>query len=232
MKNLVIVGSGQLAQCFHDSTLENSVIFASGVSNSNTVDTKQFDREKLLLLKTLETHRDKKFVYFSSCVLSAPEYAKNAYYVHKQKMENIIKKHSNSYYIFRIPQLFGDLILHQTLINFIYKAIQHKHQFNVYDEAYRYVIEINDVKKIVELCLEHHQDSLIMDLANPYRYKVLDIVKIFEKLLDTKANYKLVHKEDKYILDLSQLEELTKEFNLNMNFGEEYLKIKLQNKIL
>lgn len=90
----------------------------------------------------------------SSCALSAIEYPKNDYYKHKANMEDIIKEHSNNYYIFRVPQLFGDFILHKTLINFIYKAIVHEHKFNVYNESYRYVIEINDVRKLVEKLFE------------------------------------------------------------------------------
>ena len=145
-------------------------------------------------------------------------------------MEDIIKEHSNNYYIFRVPQLFGDLILHKTLINFIYKAIEHNHKFNIYDEAYRYVIEINDVQKLVESYLDY-DGCMTVDLANPYRYKVLDIVQIFEKLLRKKANYKIIQKEDKYILDLTSLENFIKEKRIDIDFGEEYLIKKLREKL-
>lgn len=231
MPRSIIVGTGQIAKCFQNFTLNNVVIFASGVSNSNTTDIAQFAREKFLLIKTLEANKDKKFVYFSSCAITASEYPKNEYYRHKEDMENIIKKHSDCFYIFRIPQLFGDLILHKTLINFIYKAIMHNHAFNVYDEAYRYVIEINDLRKIVELCLINNNACITIDLANPYQYKVLDIVEIFEKLLNKKANYNLIHKEDRYYLNLSEIEELIKKADLDLDFGENYLIKKLKEKL-
>lgn len=103
----MIIGSGQLAKVFAKSQIKDDVcIFASGVSNSSCTDEKQFEREKNLLVDTLKKNSDKKFVYFSSCALSAIEYPKNDYYKHKVNMEDIIKEHSNNYYIFRVPQLF------------------------------------------------------------------------------------------------------------------------------
>ncbi len=228
----MIIGNGQLAKCFLEKQLKHDTcIFASGVSNSSCTDEKQFEREKNLLIGTLENSSDKKFVYFSSCALSAPEYPKNDYYKHKANMEDIIKEYSNNYYIFRIPQLFGDLILHKTLINFIYKSIEHNHKFNIYDEAYRYVIEINDVIKIVESYLTHHDSCMTVDIANTYRYKVLDIVQIFEKILNKKANYEVIQKKDKYILDLTSLEKFIKEKRIDIDFGEEYLIKKLREKL-
>ncbi len=227
----MIVGNGQLAKVFQGADLkENVCIFASGVSNSSCTDEKQFEREKNLLIDTLKNNSDKKFVYFSSCALSAIEYPKNDYYKHKANMEDIIKEHSNNYYIFRVPQLFGDLILHKTLINFIYKAIEHNHKFNIYDEAYRYVIEINDVRKLVESYL-NFDSCITVDLANPYRYKVLDIVQIFEKLLGKKAYYEVLQKEDKYTLDLISLEKFVKEKKIDIDFGKDYLIKKLREKL-
>lgn len=227
-----IIGTGQLAKIFQNSDIDlnNVCIFASGVSNSSCVDIYQFQREKELLVETLKNNSDKKFVYFSSCALSASEYPKNDYYKHKANMEDIIKKYSDKYYIFRIPQLFGDLILHKTLINFIYKSIEHNHKFNIYDEAYRYVIEINDVQRLVESYLDN-DGCMTVDLSNPYRYKVLDIVYIFEKLLNKKAHYEVVQKEDKYTLDLTSLENFVKEKKIDIDFGEEYLIKKLREKL-
>lgn len=61
---------------------------------------------------------------------------------------------------------------------------------------------------------------MTVDLANPYRYKVLDIVQIFEKLLRKKANYEIIQKEDKYILDLTSLEKFIKEKRIDIDFLE------------
>jgi hypothetical protein len=61
---------------------------------------------------------------------------------------------------------------------------------------------------------------MTVDLANPYRYKVLDIVLIFEELLNKKVDYDLIQKEDNYILDLSELETFIKEKDIDVDFGE------------
>ncbi len=228
----MVIGAGQLAKCFNDYIDNDEMcIFASGVSNSSCEDISQFNREKELLKSTLINNKDKKFIYFSSCALSSETYPKNAYYNHKKNMENIIKSYSSNYYIFRIPQLFGDLILHKTLINFIYKSIQHNHEFSVFNNAYRYVIEINDVKKLVEAYIKYHESCITVNLANTYRYKVLDIVKIFEELLQKKASYNIINKDDEYTLELSSLESFIKEKNINIDFGKDYLKVKLEEKI-
>jgi len=227
-ENLVILGTGQLAQAFKMSNVGHVCIFASGVSNSNCTDASQFDRERNLLKSTLEKYGEKKFVYFSSCALSAPEYQKNAYYQHKKQMEELVRLNSNNYYIFRIPQLFGKLKHHKTLINFLYESILNGDKFNIYSGAYRYVIEIEDVRKLVESYLEHHPVQLIVDLANPYRYNIMELVEIFEKLLGKKAIYEMVQKDDQYLLDLSSLENFVLENKLNIQFGHNYFENKLQ----
>lgn len=229
----MIVGNGQLAKVFKNSDLQDTCIFASGVSNSGCTSASEFQREADLLISTLKENGDKKFVYFSSCALSAQDYPKNNYYKHKENMEQLIKAHSSQYYIFRIPQLFGDLILHKTLINFIYKAIEHNHHFNVYSEAYRYVIEINDVKQIVESFLKYHSTSSIcMDIGNPYRYSVLEIVSILESLLKKKAKFNLIDQSDQYELDFQTMKRFIKQYGVNIDFHQDYLLNKLINNLI
>lgn len=228
----MVVGNGQLAQVFYKyKDNGNVVIFASGVSNSSCTEQREFDRERKLLETILKDNFDKKFVYFSSCALSADEYPKNSYYVHKTHMESIVKKLSDKYFIIRLPQLFGNLKLHNTLINYIYHAIKSDIIMDVYSDAYRYVIEIEDVCRLVDSYLVNGILCSTIDLANPYRYKVLEIVGIFENLLNKKANITIIQKQDKYILDLSKLNSYIQENNINIEFGEDYLKNKLHEKI-
>ncbi len=229
----MIIGNGQLAKVFMNSDLEHKdlCIFASGVSNSNCTDPKEFERECDLLKVTLSENPDKKLIYFSSCALSAPEYPKNAYYQHKANMEALIISHTDNYYIFRLPQLFGDLFLHKTLINFIYMCIEHDHAFKVFDNAYRYVIEINDVRKLVEAYVRSHEPGITVDLANPFRYKALDIVTTFESLLGKKARYDLVKKDDQYSLDLKPMLAFVESQGVQLDLGDGYLFKKLSEKL-
>ncbi|MGA4533300.1 hypothetical protein ACPA1H_23465 [Ectopseudomonas chengduensis] len=220
-----------MSKAFADHDAEAVCIFASGVSDSSCSDSSQFEREKNLLLETLLANRDKKFIYFSSCALSAPNYARNAYYEHKANMESLVVKNSEHFYIFRIPQLFGDLIHHKTIINYIYEAVRDGLNFNVYDDAHRYVIEINDVQKLVSLYLKGGVENLIVDIANTHRYRVVEIVDVFEQLLKKKADYQIVKKTDKYELNLSPLISFLGKHNVDMEFGEKYLLRKLAQKL-
>lgn len=226
----MIVGTGQLAYTFKEYDIDDIVFFASGVANSNCIDNNEFEREKKLLLSILKTNTNKSFIYFSSCALSVSEYSKNSYYQHKIDMENIIKENSTNYYIFRLPQLFGDLKKHSTLINFIYNSILHNKKLNIYDKAYRYVIEINDVKALVLGYLKYSQPCVTVDIANPYRYKVTDIVKVIEKILNKKADIELKDMKDGYILNTLEMESFIKKNLIKVFFSKDYLYEKLKEK--
>lgn len=228
----MVVGNGQLAKAFRDYLDDDSIcIFASGVANSTCTHLSEFNREKELLLFHLKNSKEKKFIYFSSCALSAKEYPKNDYYRHKENMENLIQQYSDNYYIFRIPQLFGELILHKTLINFFYKCIEHNHHFSVYSGAYRYLIEIRDVKTLVNAYLKYSDSCIIKDLGNPYRYSILEIVKTFEVIMNKEANYNLVEKDDNYYLEFQSMQSFIQKYNLKLNFSVDYLQKKLMEKI-
>jgi len=227
----MIVGNGQLAQVFMPFDSKDVCYFASGVSNSNCTDPIQFERERILLEDTLQESNNRKFVYFSSCALSASDYPKNEYYQHKQQMEDLIKNNSKSYYIFRVPQLFGCLKSHRTIINFFYNSIINKDLLVVYSEAYRYVIEIKDLRKIVLAFLDYGEANSVLDVANPYRYKAIEILETLEFLLRRSANYKLIEKKDGYHLKFKELEDFIKKTRLDIEFSEDYLKIELEKKI-
>lgn len=227
----MIIGSGQLAKTFQSCQLNDTVIFASGVSNSHCTDKQQFSREENLLRQTLQANKDKRFVYFSSCALSCEKYEKTPYYQHKQAMEDLIKQQTENYYIFRIPQLFGELKSHNTLINFLYFTILEEKPFKLFSESYRYIIEIEDVKTLVNAYLQYKKPCITVNIANPYRYKVIEIVEIFEQLLGKKANYELIDKHDGFILNLDELESFIKQNKLSINFSSAYLKHKLKEKI-
>jgi len=223
----MIIGNGQLANAFKEFDDKEIVIFASGVADSNCIDEKQFERERLLLTSTLSKYNDKTFVYFSSCALSAKEYPLNDYYKHKKQMELLIKKTTENYYIFRIPQLFGKLKTHKTLINFIYNSIMNDEEFILYSDAYRYVIEMSDLVKLVNMYLQYHKPKITIDLANPYNYKVSEIVEIFEELLGKKSKYKILNKEDKYLLDLKAQNNFIEKYKIKVYFSKSYLRNKL-----
>lgn len=224
----MIVGNGQIATALNECDRDDMVFFASGVSDSTCREEQEFNKEKELLKAILSKHRDKTIIYFGSCATSAPDYPKNTYYQHKENMEDIIKKTTENYYIFRLPQLFGKLKKHKTLINFIYYSMIENRPFEVYTNAYRYVLEIADLRSLVGYYIKLSQPGVTVDLANDYRYSVEEIVNTFEQLLGTKAKYSLVDKTDAYDLDLSSMKYFIDKYNLKLNFGKSYLAEKLK----
>jgi len=221
---LNVIGNGQIAKAFKQELMRNVTIFASGVSDSTCTNIASFQREEKLLKESLKKSRESKFVYFSSCALSAKEgYVRTPYYDHKYKMEKIISDFTNNAYIFRIPQLFGAFVSHKTIINYFCESIINEKNFKVYDDAYRYLIHLEDVKILVLAYLNFSQ-PVCVDLANPYRYKVIDIVRDLESVLGKIASYHLVHKTDKYTLDLAEMIGFMNLHNIEIGFGEDYFR--------
>jgi len=232
----VIIGNGQIATIFKNdkdqAKYKDFCIFASGVSNSNCKDEKEFKREETLLLKSLAEHKQKKLIYFSSCALSAPDYPKNDYYRHKEKMEVIIKDSSADYLICRVPQMFGDLKNHSTLINFIYSSIVNCNDFTVYSGAYRYLIDIDDLKRIVDYIIQNPEMKYFtIDVGNYRKYSVEEIVKIIESLTGKVAHYKLEFKADEYELKFNVLKDLLSDIDIGVNFSSKYLEEKLSQRL-
>lgn len=223
----MIIGRGQIATSFNNTDLEDYIIFASGVSDSNCTNNDIFLREYNLIMQVLEDNPKKTLVYFSSCALSAKNYELNEYYLHKMHMEKVIQESGVSYYIFRLPQVFGQLNNKTTLLNFLYNKIQSEENFFLFDNAFRYVIDVADIAPIVYTIISHQKPNVIIDIANPYKYKVTEIVNILESFCGKKAHYQLIQKTDEYTLDLDFITNFVIQHNLNLGFGELYLKSKL-----
>lgn len=226
----MIIGNGQIAQALTKYSSKGIVFFASGVANSGCVEQSQFNREKNLLKKSLAIC-DGKFVYFSSCALSAFGYPLNMYYDHKLKMENLVRDIADSYLIIRLPQVLGDFKRHPTIFNYFLFSILSGSHFNVCDKAYRYVIDIDDVAHVAHGIASNYGENQIVDLANPFRYSVLEIVRALEIGLGVPGNYSLIAKDDAYFIDTTECERLLFDLGIDCGFGEVYLYRKIQYRV-
>ena len=208
------------------------LIFASGVSNSSEVSQSAFDRERSLVEEHLAIANKKKmlFIYFSSCALVDASHLSIPYYRHKFEIEQLIKQEADNFIIFRLPQLIGKSDNKNTLINYLVDKVKTGEHFELWKHATRYLIEINDLKIILDaLLFEKTLLNQTIDVANPYRYRVEEIVNIIAKYMHTKANYVLVDKKDSYELDLEWFLTVCDKKRLNISFGYEYLYKNLQN---
>lgn len=94
----MIVGHGDIASVLKDR--ENFIFFASGVSNSQCKDVKQFEREGHLLSRFYGTVFH--LVYFSTISVFDKE---TPYTAHKELMELVVKSNFDSYTIIRLGNI-------------------------------------------------------------------------------------------------------------------------------
>ncbi len=135
----MIVGNGLIAQTLHDlDDDENTIIFASGVSNSSESDEEAFNREVNLLLSFISGR--KKIVYFSTCSIF-DDCLKNSLYIqHKINIENLIQKNFNNYLILRLPTLVSNSNNPNTFFNYFRDKIKNNLPLYVQKNAYRYSV--------------------------------------------------------------------------------------------
>lgn len=218
----MIIGNGLIANAFKETGKDDELlIFASGVSNSNEVSSAEYQREENLLLSVIGEFPDKIIIYFSSCdVGNNVEHIK--YYAHKINMENIVKKGVNSFYIFRLPQVVGINDNRNTLLNYLFFKIQDNAHFDIWANAGRRLIGIDDAVSIVTNIVNNnaHLNSTF-NVAALVQYSVLDVVGAIEKFLNKKAVYNLRDKGSAAVLDLSLVSSIVQD--LGIDFYDHYL---------
>lgn len=219
----MIIGNGLIANSFRSSLDDdkNFIMFASGVSNSNETRVLEFKREKTLLIKTIQDNTDKIFIYISSCNLENT-LIHVQYYQHKLNMEKIIKKLSKNYYIFRLPQVVGKTDNKNTLFGFLFDKINNNIEFDLWVNARRNLIDIDDVNLIINTILRKRIfKNSIINIASPSTYSILEIVIKIEMFLGKKVKYKELNKGDKNDIDISKICEVIS--MLNLKFDDTYL---------
>jgi nucleoside-diphosphate-sugar epimerase len=144
----MIVGNGMISNKFklYSNLLEDVIIFASGVSDSNENNPENFIREKELLLKTIEENKDKKIIYFSSVLVN---FSEKAYYKHKLEMEKIIESNSISYIIYRLPQIVGGDGNKNNIVNYIKNSIIKQNPISIYVDAERALLDVDDLIQFI-----------------------------------------------------------------------------------
>lgn len=221
----MIVGNGMLAKKFISYDLDvNIIIFASGVSNSNEILEEAFEREKKLLLNTLNTLGDKKIIYFSTCSVYDTYFKKSKYTEHKLEMEYLIEQMSSNYSIFRLPQVIGESNKSQ-LIRFLYEKIKNNQFFDLYDIE-RNIIDITDIKIIIDEVLRtDFMKNKIINIANPLNIKVIDLVSLIEKITENRAEYKLVKKLGQFKINIKDIKEIVENLQI---FDDKYLENRIR----
>lgn len=204
----MIVGSGLISSGFENVNLNNYIIFASGVSDSNEIDYFKFKREKDLLIYYLENFKNKTLVYFNSIV--ALNNIDTPYFNHKNELINLIKTYDN-YKIYNVPQVFGKNGNKNNLVNYFVHCLKNKQRIFIQKETYRSIIDINDLKNIVLKTLK--TEYKILNLAYIEILTALEILEIISDVYnitpiftEIESGYSICSENDEIINEV--LEEL------------------------
>jgi nucleoside-diphosphate-sugar epimerase len=219
----MVIGNGMIARKFETYNSDDRfIIFASGVSNSKNSDNRAYAREIALLKITMQAHKEKILVYFSTCSFYDPEEMNSRYVQHKKEIEDLIQTSHPHYYIFRASNVSGRSGNPNTILNFFVYHIIHAINFDLWVNTTRNLIDIDDMFRVVNHLLQKKiLANSIINIANPFNYTVLDIVKTIETFLGIQASFIPIQKGGNFSIDTSTIAPILKE--LDINFGDNYL---------
>ena len=220
----MVIGSGLVARAFNAyKTDDRFLIFASGVSDSTNINASAFSRERALLIKNLQEHKEKIFVYFSTCSTYDAASSKTPYVLHKAEMEKIVIQENTHHYIFRISNLVGRSANPHTVLNFFIQHIVSGTFFYLWKGTSRNIIDIEDAFSICHYILQKNLFSnKIINIASPISHDVMEIVKEIENFFGKKGNYEIVEKPGQPVIDISNIQKII--IALNINFNKDYLR--------
>ncbi|MEI7911050.1 MAG: NAD-dependent epimerase/dehydratase family protein [Verrucomicrobiota bacterium] len=217
----MLIGTGLLAQAFLTpfAQREDVCIYAAGVSNSGCTSSLEFERERKLLTQTLlsQSHVGA-FVYFGTCSVRDPV-AKNTPYVrHKLAMEHLVAAHPR-HLILRLPQIAGRTPNPHTLLNYLYARISRSEGFELWKNAKRNIIDIDDVAAIAgQIIADKSLRNLTLNIANPVCDSIVDIVAAMERAVGKPALCQVIDLGSGYQIDVSAISGMAA-----ARFGHDYL---------
>lgn len=220
-----IIGNGLLSSIFCENDNYNCLIFASGVSNSSETSSENFNRERKLIINTIEEYSELTFVYFSSVFIER----NNPYYFHKKEMEKIIKDNCKNYLIIRLPQIVGKTGNKNNIFNLFKNKINNNDQLTIYGNFSRSLIDVEDVKTVVLHCLDNKIYGEI-NFVEVESVNILDLAKRISKILNKKPNYLILNNKEEsisfrntFVIDELIKNETIKSHNYINNILKKYL---------
>lgn len=217
----MVIGNGLIAKRFYQYADNDSyLIFASGVSNSKSAATEDFIREASLLKAVVENNPDKTLVYFSTCSIFDQSLKNSPYVTHKLAMERYILANARKFLIFRVSNIVGHSTNPHTVLNFLMNHIKQQQTFDLWLQATRNLIDIDDFFQIADSILQQRVfKNQCVNIANPYNYPVKQIVDEIERFCGKKAIYSPVNKGFSFDIDISQIRPVIEELGLTFTGG-------------
>lgn len=220
----MLIGSGLLAQAFATaySQREDVCIYAAGVSNSGCTNPHEFVREQGRLTEALQQAAlVDAFVYFGTCSVADPEAQHTPYVRHKLAMERLVSAHPR-HLILRLPQVAGRTPNPHTLLNFLYARISRSEAFQLWSNAKRNIIDVDDVVAITrQLIANGALRNVTLNIANPVSYRMAEIVRAMERAVGKRAVCEVCERGSAYPIDISTT--LPAIEAAGVKFGTDYL---------
>jgi nucleoside-diphosphate-sugar epimerase len=199
----MIIGNGMIANAVKSYDRNDTVFFASGVSNSLETRAAEFEREFSLLKSVYEENKEKKLVYFSTLSIHDQSKQDSAYVIHKKSVENYIENNADSFLILRVGNVVGKGGNPNTLFNFLKTQIAGKKEFSLHLKARRLLLDIEDISKFLDShCLGFSNRTV--NFAFPYYYDLKEIISSIEKETGNTALYSQVDEGDFYKVDFDE----------------------------
>jgi nucleoside-diphosphate-sugar epimerase len=219
-----IYGHGLIAKSFKKSVkFNNAVIFASGVSNSQELNNNQFEKELLILNEALIQNPNKIFIYFST--ISAYSKSLSPYIAHKLSIEKLISSTADRYLILRLPQVVGD-VKNSTLVAFFVDRILKRQDIVLQKNAMRYLVDVEDVVRIVDIVVSSVNKNMIIDLIPKNPVNVIKIVDKVGHILNLEPKILLVDYGESYKASSAFLDKILPPSDII--FNELYWKLVLE----
>ena len=229
----MVIGNGFIGSRFNVyNNIKNIVIYASGVSNSRESDILAFERERNLLMTTVENHKKNLIVYFSSNSICDPNFSNSPYVNNKIFCENYLMNNHDMYLIIRLPQVVGNSKNPYTLTNYIYNRLLNNEPVEIINDIERNCIDIEDVFIATDRIINSNNFNLVLNLGNPRNITINKIVEIFKNQLNSNSEVLISSKIEAapFSIDLTSTREIIKDYDKYFNeFYYERLFLKYYN---
>jgi nucleoside-diphosphate-sugar epimerase len=221
----MIIGSGLLARAFASAYAGRSdvCVYAAGVSNSGCTDTREFVREQQRIGDALSQYRHAEaFVYFGTCSVYDPEISNTPYVQHKLAVERLVHAHSR-HIVLRLPQVAGQTPNPHTLLNYLYARISRSEAFNLWRNARRNIIDVDDVVPIAQQLIANDEvRRATINIANSASYSMAEIVDAMADVVGKRAIFEIEDRGSNYLIEITAMQSALAESGVE--FGENYLR--------
>lgn len=226
----MVIGNGLIANQFKSyNNDENVLIFASGVSNSSEVNDTEFLRELNLVKEAISKNKRAKFIYFSSLSVNDTSVSYRPYVHHKLIIEKYLFNYCKNFLIFRVSNVVGSIKNKNTILNFFIDAVKNNAPIEIWKNAERNLIDIEDLFIISDKIIKTQEFSnQIINIATSKNLSVLTIIKEIEKFLNLKATINIINKGSKLSIDLTNIKEHLKLIEEKKGSGKRYLRNSLK----